>query len=79
MQRNEDATALWRKSYSRLVATRPDGSAGVGRSPTQAQAVRLSIAYAVLDNSAVITGESTLGRGTRDVELRRGIGAVLLR
>ena len=58
MQRNEARpTALWRKSYSRLVATRPDGWFASATARAQAQAVRLSIAYAVLDNSAVITGE----------------------
>jgi hypothetical protein len=54
MQRDAQASALWREVYHDLSAER-DGLAGAVISRAEAQALRLSMDYALLDGSCVIT------------------------
>jgi hypothetical protein len=61
MQRTADATELWREKYPRLVASKPDGWFASATARAQAQVLRLSVAYAVLDSSAVINTDHLTG------------------
>lgn len=54
VRRDEGASALWRELYPDLSADRP-GLAGAVLGRHEAQAVRLSLVYALLDGSAVVT------------------------
>jgi hypothetical protein len=56
MQRDASATALWREVYADLSEER-DGLAGALLARAEAQVLRLSMIYALLDGSAVITAE----------------------
>lgn len=49
MKRTDAASALWRTEYSRLVAPKPDGYFATATARAQAQVLRLSVAYALLD------------------------------
>ena len=54
MVRTPGANKLWRRHYSRLVASKPDGWFASATARAQAQVLRLSVAYAILDSSPVI-------------------------
>jgi hypothetical protein len=54
MQRSREAADLWRAEYPRLVAPRPDGWFASATARAQAQVLRLSVAYAILDCSPEI-------------------------
>jgi hypothetical protein len=54
MTRTDDADVLWREHYPRLVAAKPDGWFASATARSQAQVLRLSVAYAMLDGSTVI-------------------------
>lgn len=52
--RTEAADALWHVEYSKLVAPKPDGYFATATARAQAQVLRLSVAYALLDCSEVV-------------------------
>jgi hypothetical protein len=56
MRRSPEASALWERHYERLSADRP-GVLGFVTSRAEAQALRLSCLYALLDRSATIQVE----------------------
>jgi hypothetical protein len=53
MKRDEEASELWRRVYSKLVADRPGGF-GKATARARAQVLRLSLIYALLDCSAIV-------------------------
>lgn len=55
--RDEAAVELWRREYPRLVAERPDGWYAAATARAVPQVVRLSVVYAVLDQSTLVTVE----------------------
>lgn len=54
LERDDDATALWRAMYPSLSADRGDGLAGEVLARSEAQVLRLSLVFALLDRSPVI-------------------------
>jgi hypothetical protein len=56
MRRDEKASQLWREQYLRLTADRP-GMAGAVTGRAEAQVLRLSMIYALLDSKGVIEEE----------------------
>ena len=77
IQRDQTAAALWRAAYEALSTGRP-GLAGALTGRAEAQVVRLSVLYALLDLSAVIREPASTGRAG-PLGLRRTISRVRLR
>ena len=59
LRRDDEARAIWRKIYRDLSEGRP-GLLGAVTSRSEAQVTRLSLVFALLDSSPVITGEHLL-------------------